>query len=303
MRLSQVIARAVLLPYRAILRLLRPNAGLTRLAFNPVVDALVGRLPREAQARTAEGYRMPVDLRDYHGRILWLFGSNDFRVSRTVCALLRPRDVFLDIGANHGTVGFAAGKAVGSKGHVHLFEPQPSLAARLRGVIEENGLSTFRLHDLALFDRDGSFEMQVPDRHSGMATLIPRAGRRRDMSVVTVRTVETAPYLAPLLEGYSFGVKIDIEGAEPAVIPGLLAQKGLRFVVFEGANNGEVLFDLFTRSGCAVLGLARSLGPVRLERVGGMADWQRFHDFVAVPAAGLPADRHLSLRDLAAILR
>jgi FkbM family methyltransferase len=289
MTAMQQLSMAALDAYRVALRLLSPIAGLTRLAFNPVSNALFARLPREALARTAESYRVPVDLWDCHGRILWLFGSNDFRVARTVCTLLRPGDIFLDIGANHGSIGFAAGRAVGPSGAVHLFEPQPGLAGRLRRVIAAHGLTPFRLRELALYDREGSFEMQVPDRHAGMATLIPRAGRdrgrRRGVSTVTVRTVETGPYLAPLLEGRGFGVKIDIEGAEPAVIPGVLAQPGLRFVVFEGASNGAVLFGLFTRAGFAVLGLARRLGPVRLERVGGMADWQRFHDFVAVPAA------------------
>jgi FkbM family methyltransferase len=303
MTATQQLSMAALDAYRVALRLLSPNAGLTRLAFNPVSNALFARLPREALARTAEGYRVPVDLWDYHGRILWLFGSNDFRVARTVSALLRPGDTFLDIGANHGSIGFAAGRVVGPSGAVHLFEPQPGLAGRLRGVIAEHGLTAFRVHELALYDREGSFAMEVPDRHSGLATLVERASRRRHVSTITVRTVDTATHLAPLLAGRPFGAKIDIEGAEPAVIPGILAQPGLRFVVFEGANNGAALAGLFARAGFAVLGLARSAGPVRLHPVADMENWSRFHDFLAVPAACVPPGPALSPGALAAALR
>ncbi|WP_170168795.1 FkbM family methyltransferase [Rhodovulum iodosum] len=247
--------------------------------------SLFAQLPRELEARTAEGYRIPIDSSDYHGRILWLFGNNDWKVTRTACALLHKGDVLLDIGANHGTVGFAAAQVVGPTGAVHFFEPQPDLVAKLRNVISENGLSNHHVHDVALFESEGSFEMAMPEHHSGMATIVGRDGSDGWTRKITVRAVETESYLRPLLGDRPFGVKIDVEGAEPNILPGLFRLPGLQFVVFEGDRNKDLLADLFRSNGFAIFGLSRTVFSPRVKRVTTAAEWDLHHDFVAVPAA------------------
>jgi hypothetical protein len=59
-------------------------------------------------ATLRDGAKITVDPSDYDGRILYLFGANDIKVSMNANAFLRSGDVFLDIGANYSAIGLSA---------------------------------------------------------------------------------------------------------------------------------------------------------------------------------------------------
>jgi FkbM family methyltransferase len=287
--------------YSAFFHALRINSGLTATSFNRLVDSRFdGMSQPELEARIHGGFRVRVDTREYHGRVLWVHGSNDHKVSRVVNALLRPGDLLLDIGANYSSIGLGAAARVGPLGHVHLFEPQPAIAMAVADAIRRSGVRNVTLHQLALFRADETLQMRVPLRHSGMGTLVPDAQRSADWQSVTVQTRSTRPFVAALVGDRPFGVKIDIEGAEPDVLAELLGFERMRFVVFEGCNNERWLFDHFREAGFATFGLKRSPLRCRVERVDDFSQWQRWHDFVAVrpPRAAPPAS--LDPRALAA---
>jgi len=291
----------VLFTYSKILRVIRPNAGITRLSFNRITNKLFEGIEGSLEARMPSGVRIDIEPDEYHGRILWLVGSNDWKVSRTVNALLRSGDVLLDIGANLGSIGFEALARVGKTGAVHLFDPQTDIADRLEAAIRKENLDRVQVHRVALSNEDGQATLAGPSKHRGMATILSadELDRPRERSEV-VEMREAAGYLRDLVAGRSFGVKIDIEGAEPRVLPGVFELPGLRFVVFEGDQNQRWLWDFFTDKGFAVFGLARTLLRPRVVPVTSFEDWAAFHDFVAVPAgASLPASK-TSLQDLAA---
>ena len=290
--------------YAALLRVATPNSGLTRLAFNPVTNRLFARLRAAGRHRlattTREGVPLEVDVNDYHGRILWLFGSNDFKVSRLARALLRPGDVFLDIGANYATVGLSVASRLGPSVPVHLFEPQPALADTVAEGIAAAGLSdTVTLHRCALYDTAGTLTLRVPAAHSGMATLEPDKALHGETREIAIPTVETAAHVAPLVGDRPFGAKIDIEGAEPKVLPALIAMPGLRFCIFEGASNQAALFDLFAGAGFALFGLRRSVVSVTLAPVRRAEDVHAHHDLLALRGVALPDSPALSAAALA----
>lgn len=297
------LSLTMLQAYAAILRVATPNSGLTKLAFNPVTNRLFARLRAAGRHRlpttTGEGVPLEVDVNDYHGRILWLFGSNDFKVSRLAQVLLRPGDVFLDIGANYATVGLSVAARFGPSVPIHLFEPQPALADTVADGIAAAGLSdTVTLHRCALYDTAGTLTLRVPAAHSGMATLEADKALRGEIRDIAIPTEETAAYIAPLVGDRPFGVKIDIEGAEPKVLPALIAMPGLRFCIFEGANNQEDLFEQFTRAGFAMFGLRRSVVSVTLAPVRHLEDFYDHHDFIALRGVALPDAPVVSLREL-----
>lgn len=299
---------SVLKAYAAILRIATPNSGLTKLAFNPVTNRLFAGLQGAESHRmpttTLEGVPLEVDVNDYHGRILWLFGSNDFKVSRLAQTLLRPGDVFLDIGANYATVGLSVACRFGPSVSVHLFEPQPTLADTVAAGIAAADLSdTVTLHRCALYESTGTLTLRVPLAHSGMATLEADKALHGETREVAIPTEETAAYVAPLVGDRPFGMKIDIEGAEPKVLPALIAMPGLRFCIFEGANNQEELFDQFTRAGFAMFGLRRSVLSVSLARVRRLEDFHEHHDLIALRGVALPDATVVSLRQLDRLVR
>lgn len=269
----------------AVYRRLPIKSGLTRLSFNPVMNMLMKDCRDPMVATLADGNKIAVDPSDYHGRILYLFGTNDIKVSMAAKAFLRVGDVFLDIGANYSTIGLAASHAVGPAGVVHLFEPQSRLADRVEATIRVGGYENVRLHRVGLMDKDGTLPIKAPSHHSGRASFVEH-DQSSDFEVVEECAVwEIGAYVGPLVAGRSFGAKLDIEGAEPKVMPWLLAQPNLRFLIFEAAHNHRVLYDQIRASGATLFGLERDPLRLRISRLNGYADMDRFHDLIAVRIA------------------
>lgn len=280
--------------YAAFFHAVKINSGLTATSFNRLVDSAFDSIDPELEARVEGGFRVKVDTREYHGRVLWVHGTNDRKVSRVVNALLRPGDILLDIGANYASIGLAAAARVGALGHVHLFEPQPAIARAVDAAIRQSGVGNVSLHALALFKADAELPLRVPTHHSGLGTLLPDDGRDGNWHTLTVPTRQTRRFVAQLVAERPFGVKIDIEGAEPDVLEDLLPFQNLRFVVFEGCSNQRWLFEHFGDAGFALFGLQRSPLRCRVERIDDFGQWQRYHDFVAVrpPQGALPRRLH-----------
>jgi FkbM family methyltransferase len=282
--------------YSAFFHAVKINSGLTATSFNKLVDTSFDSIgDSELEARVDGGFRVRVDPREYHGRVLWVHGTNDRKVSRVVNALLRPGDILLDIGANYASIGLAAAERVGPLGHVHLFEPQPTIAQAVHEAIGRAGVRNVTLHELALYKADDELTLRVPAHHSGLGTLLPDDGRDGEWRSLTVRTRQTQRFVKQLVGARPFGVKIDIEGAEPAVLEELLPFERMRFVVFEGCSNERWLFDRFSAAGFVIFGLKRSPLRCRVERVDEFSQWHGYHDFVAVrrPRVGtLPSRMH-----------
>jgi FkbM family methyltransferase len=267
--------------YSALMRRIPISSGLTRLSFNRLTNHLFARCSDPIEAVMLNGARIDVDPNDYHGRVLYLFGTNDPKVQAVAHALLRRGDRFFDIGANYSSIGIQMASVVGPEGQVHLFEPQPTLCRRVRTTIDQSSLTNVHVHGVGLMDRDGEMVLAMPPYHSGMATLIPDNGQDGwQKQSIPVRDVAT--YLPPLIDGCSFGVKIDVEGAEIYLMPWLLRQPALRFLIFESAHNQRQLWDMIKASGFALYGLRRIVIAKQVERVDVYEQMSQYHDLVAV---------------------
>ena len=139
--------------------------------------------------------------------------------------ILLPGMVVMDVGANIGEITMAAAQRVGSNGHVYSFEPMRTaydcLTEHLKvnelrqvtpiakGLSNKTGVATiFRAESTY---KDGS-------RHDGLGTLFPTSSRSETAGNIKLTTMdefcaETAVTRIDL-------VKIDVEGAELAVIRG-----------------------------------------------------------------------------------
>jgi len=258
-------------------------SGLTPLAHNRVTHRLFAGCDRPVEAVMRNDIRIDVDANDYHGRVLYLFGTNDPKVEATARALLRPGDRFLDIGANYSTIGILAADRVGSTGQVHLFEPQQAICQRVQTAIDRAGLANVHLHRVGLLDRDDELTICRPRWHSGMATFVLK-GDPENWQTETATVKDIATYVPPLVESHSFGAKLDVEGAEMHLVPWLLRQHNLRFLIFEAAHNQRQLWDAVGGAGLIPYGLSRHVAhifKIRLVRVRSFEELPRFHDVVA----------------------
>jgi len=258
-------------------------------------------------AKRLDGTHVEVAPNDFDGRVLYLFGTNDPKVQSTAQGLLRKGDVFLDIGANYSTIGLSVAERVGTNGRVHLFEPQDRICRRVGKSMTGMRLANVVLHRVALMDHDGEMRLSRPRQHSGSATLVDYGGDRSEWEteVVTVRNI--ASYVAPLVARREFGAKLDVEGAEPLLMPWLLSQPGLKFLIFEASHNQAELFDQVRSAQYHLYGLCRNFRNVfqtRLRLVSSAPGMSSHHDLVAVriPRSVAPP-QHLNPRSLGLLIR
>lgn len=191
-RMRSAIAR-VLMP--------RPRGPLivrTTFGCSVVVDASLGR-----------GVEHEVY---YHGT----YEAGTLRVLETV---LRPGDIFLDIGANIGLMTLAAARVVGPQGRVYAFEPVSSTLALLKRNLELNDFQNVHPQPTAL----GSARETRPiyehlEVNRGAASLVP-SGASPTGVFVPVTTLDSF-VRAARLEGRIRAVKIDVEGWEAEVLAG-----------------------------------------------------------------------------------
>ena len=119
------------------------------------------------------GYRMIIhDPREYIQRCVLAYGAYEPGIAGVLAAILRPGEVFFDVGANIGHHSLVAA----SRGaRVHAFEPVPRLAERLRENFRFNGIEDRLVVNVAAVGADPGaavlYEADRPD--DGSHSIIP----------------------------------------------------------------------------------------------------------------------------------
>jgi FkbM family methyltransferase len=171
----------------------------------------------------ADGTRLFVDLSDHViGRPIVRDAYEQAEV-RLALSLLREGDVAVDIGAHVGFFTIQLARAVGASGHVYAFEPSEANAGLLTQSIAENGFaSRITLERQAVSDRDGQATFLFAERsiNSGGGFLGDGESAPAGVSSRQVRTIRLDGY--PIRQPIRL-IKLDVEGAEPAVIAGASA--------------------------------------------------------------------------------
>jgi FkbM family methyltransferase len=174
----------------------------------------------------------------------WL-GINEVDKRRLFVREVQPGDIVFDIGANVGTYTLLASALCGPAGKVFAFELQPENLAYLRRHIEINGLTNTSIMPIAVWDEDGTSRFE-PAGDRVTSHLSPTGSLEVDCHRIdTMVAAGTVPE--------PDCIKIDVEGAEAAVLRGcerLLARK--RPVIFLATHGDAVAAecaDLLRRSG------------------------------------------------------
>ncbi len=205
---------------------------------------------REVTVAVAPGFRMALDLGEMAQREIYYFGTYERKESALVRRLLRPGDAVWDVGANVGYYTLLAAACVGPEGRVVAFEPFSAAAKRLEANVRLNGFDHVRCVQAAVADTEGSATLfhdgAQPD---GVASLF-RTGR--DLLEITCATVSLDRFQAESGERSPRLVKVDVEGAEMAVLTGaagllsgadapmLLVEMEESHVTWRGATRADV---------------------------------------------------------------
>jgi FkbM family methyltransferase len=149
------------------------------------------------------------------------FGNLETAVQEAMVRHLGPGGVFYDIGANLGFFSLLGAHLVGlDQGRVYAFEAAPDNAGAIRANAELNTIPNVTVIDKAVSSRSGTGRLQIVDDQSWSKLEEygehPNTERTIDVELVAIDDLLRTGQLAPPTV-----VKIDVEGAEIAVLEGM----------------------------------------------------------------------------------
>jgi FkbM family methyltransferase len=154
-------------------------------------------------------------------RTILYFGFWEPNNSALIGSILKPGDVFVDVGANIGYYTLLGSSLVGAKGRVISIEASPAIFAQLQENSAMNGASNVRLVNHAVSDSVGELPLYGGTRwnRGASSTTVHEFDQEPEASVAA------AP-LDALLSKHEMEhialIKIDIEGGELPVLRRLL---------------------------------------------------------------------------------
>jgi FkbM family methyltransferase len=156
---------------------------------------------------------------------------------------ITPGDIVFDIGANIGLYTLPAALKLGGTGSVYAFEPVPLWFQRLRENIQLNRLSSMSnifTYNVGLSDKNEMCNLVMKGvQGSGMGSITanyPNQPDKDKTEVIPVQLYRGDDFLLEKGIPRPNIVKIDVEGAELAVLRGLeksLQYSGCRFILCE----------------------------------------------------------------------
>lgn len=191
-------------------RIVRSPIGLP-LRRALAADAPDGPDAVEVLGGALRGARLYVDMATE--KHYWL-GTHEPLVQAVLQRQVRAGDVVWDIGAHVGFFTVLMARQAGSEGRVYAFEPVDRNAVRLEENIDANGLHNVVICPAAVGDVSGF--VAFADGATSLEGRIDQAGTMR-VECVTVDSAIAAGCMPPTL------MKVDVEGAEAAVIRGAAA--------------------------------------------------------------------------------
>ncbi len=181
-----------------------------RAVIRAVIFQLRGRMGRRTLTKIGESGRIWAELH-YTASSSVVYGNPpDYREMQAWRRLLRPGDIFLDIGSNVGSYALWAGD-LGAK--VIAVEPNPDAARRLRENVSMNNF-TIEVHECALADEPGEALLTV-DLGTVNHLVLGSETLSGNVHNAVVKTLDQL-----VGNGHVRGVKIDVEGAERLVLEG-----------------------------------------------------------------------------------
>jgi FkbM family methyltransferase len=141
--------------------------------------------------------------------------------TQILCSFLTASTIFLDIGANVGYYSIVMGNRLAKgEGRVLAFEPHPGMADLIERSLQLNHLEpVVKVHRIAASDHDGEVELFYPNGHVGQGSSVRHfegLGQRLQARAHRLDSILPANLEVDL-------VKIDVEGAELAVLRGMKA--------------------------------------------------------------------------------
>jgi FkbM family methyltransferase len=208
-------------PWKQLLRFgywrLKSTLGGYGLAKLRLVQRIEGMVRKAIRGDTAVilGHQMYLGANDDLGlSVNGIFTPHETAAFRRE---IREGDTVVDVGANIGYFTLLFARLVGPKGRVFAFEPEPTNFELLRKNVELNGYRNVTLVPKAVSDISGTGQLYLTP-HKGDARIFDSHDGRTSVAIETIRLDD---FFADDPGGLDF-IKIDIQGAEPAALRGMV---------------------------------------------------------------------------------
>jgi FkbM family methyltransferase len=200
-----------------------------------LLSRLYGRLHRPCTyvgehtllTQTVFGHLIHLDSRDTSLLpSLVSYGYWEAAVTRAVLRLVRPGQHVIEVGANVGYYTLLFASRVGQAGSVMAFEANPRMVDLLRRTLAMNGLArAARVVPMAVTDRPGRVTLHRLARQQGSSSIYAFAPEDLavwddEASPLAVEATSLDAFLGADTPPVDL-VKIDAEGAEPAIVAGM----------------------------------------------------------------------------------
>jgi FkbM family methyltransferase len=215
------------------------------------------RRRRRVAGRTRFGFRIAGDQHSVMPRCLYWFGHWEPLLSAWVRESLSPGDTFVDVGANIGYFTMMAARAVGPSGSVVAFEPSPATRRLLEENLRRNSLDNVRIVEAAAGADDGVIPLYRAPWNNAETSTLPLPGTEHEADV---RSIAVPEALSEAELARARIIKIDVEGAEPAVLEGIRRYASRLAPQTEIAV--EVHVNALTPAGTSVTDLVAAFEPL-----------------------------------------
>lgn len=161
-------------------------------------------------------YKMFLNVTDVGlSHMLLLNGCYEKTETEMLKKMIKPGDVFVDVGSNFGYYTLLASKLVGKSGKVFSFEPDPYNFSLMQRNIKINKCSNVLCVNKAVGEKDEKISFYIDVENLGRHNLIPNWSKH----ILTVDQISLDNFLP---KGSRVNiVKIDIEGGEELAIKGI----------------------------------------------------------------------------------
>ncbi len=165
------------------------------------------------------GIVLDLDINDWIQQNLYFLDQYEEKEIRFLESLLKPGDLFIDVGANIGLFSLVASAIAGESGKVYAFEPYSKNFDKLLHHVHLNRLGNVVAERLAVSDKSGWIDIRAndDDNNDGMIS----AYVDRYTSFETVPTIDLDQYIKDKIKQPIRFVKIDIEGGEYLAVKGM----------------------------------------------------------------------------------
>ena len=188
-----------------------------RIAWRLVAFVMLQFFNKRYVTVRVNNYLMKLDLNTPGlSKVLYIYGTRELPDTFALKQVMRPGMTIADVGANIGYYALMEAEAVGSKGKVYAFEPDP----RNQGLLQEN-ITLNDLEERVIYEPIAISDT-IDQKTFKLAERTNVSGFGSAHAAVDTVMVDTIPLAMHPAINYIDGIRMDIEGYECHVIRGLM---------------------------------------------------------------------------------